>query len=116
MKQPLPKSGWRELLAWRFGRRHAFRMADEAMIPTLPPDAVIFFDPAAYDKQSPQVGDLVLTRHPFQAEVQMIRRVGEIRADGRYVLHSDNPLWNDNRGFGNMPHGHILAKVTSRLK
>ena len=46
MKERVPKSGWRELLAWRFGRRHAFRMADEAMIPTLPPDAVIFFDPA----------------------------------------------------------------------
>ncbi len=116
MKETLPKSGWRELFAWRFGRRRAFRVEGESMTPTLPSDAVIFFDPAAYDKQPPQVGDLVIARHPFQTGVQIVKRVAEIREDGRFVLRSDNPVGSDSRGFGSMPRGHILGRVTSRLK
>ncbi len=116
MKETLPKSGWRELFAWRFGRRHAFRVERESMTPALPPGAVIFFDPAAYDNNAPQVGDLVIARHPFQSDAQIIKRVAEIREDGRYVLRSDNPAGSDSRGFDSMPRGHILGRVTSRLK
>ena len=86
------------------------------MTPSLPPGAVIFFDPAAYDKQPPQIGDLVLTRHPFRADAQIVKRVAEMREDGRYVLRSDNPMESDNWGFDAMPRGHILGRVTSRLK
>ncbi|MBI3957391.1 MAG: nickel-type superoxide dismutase maturation protease [Chloroflexi bacterium] len=116
MKETLPKSGWRELFAWRFGRRHAFRVEGESMTPTLPADAVIFFDPAAYDDDAPQVGDVVIARHPFQSGLQIVKRVAEIREDGRYVLHSDNPAGSDSWGFGSIPRGHILGRVTSRLK
>jgi len=115
MKETLPKSGWRELFAWRFGRRRAFRVEGESMTPTLSPGAVIFFDPRAYDNQPPQVGDVVVARHPFQRDLQIVKRVAEIREDGRYVLHSDNPAGSDSRGFGVMPRGHILGRVTSRL-
>jgi nickel-type superoxide dismutase maturation protease len=116
MRDQLPKSSWREMFAWQFGRRRAFRVVGESMTPTLPPDAVIFFDPAAYDEEAPQVGDVVVARHPFQSDVQMVKRVGEIREDGRYVLLSDNPAGSDSRGFGSMPRGHILGRVTSRLR
>lgn len=116
MAEKLPKSGWRELFAWRFGRRRAFRVEGESMTPTLPPGAVIFFDPAAYDESDPLVGDVVVARHPFQSGLQLVKRVAEIREDGRYVLHSDNPMGSDSRGFGSMPRGHILGRVTSRLR
>jgi len=116
MHEKLPKSGWREMFAWRFGRRSAFRVEGESMTPTLPPEAVIFFDPAAYDEEAPQVGDVVIARHPFQAGLQIVKRVAEIRENGRFVLHSDNPAGSDSRGFGSMPRGHILGRVTSRLR
>jgi len=116
MNDKLPKSGWRELFAWRFGRRHAFRVEGKSMTPTLPPDAVVFVDPAAYDKAPPQVGDLVITRHPFQSGLHLVKRMAEIREDGRYVLRSDNPAESDSRGFNSIPPGHIVGKVTSRLK
>lgn len=86
------------------------------MTPTLPPGALIFFDPAAYDEQLPQIGDVVISRHPFQSDVQIVKRVAEIREDGRYALLSDNPAVSDNWGFGAMPGSHILGRVTSRLK
>lgn len=116
MTEKVPKSSWRELFAWQFGRRRAFRVDGISMTPTLPPDSVIFFDPAAYDENTPQVGDVVIARHPFQSGVQIVKRVAEIRDDGRYVLHSDNPAGSDSRGFGSMPQSHILGRVTSRLK
>ncbi len=116
MHETIPKSSWREIFAWRFGRRRALRVEGESMTPTLLPGAVIFFDPAAYDKLPPQVGDVVVSRHPFQAEVHIVKRVAEIREDGRYMLHSDNPAGSDSRGFGSMPRGHILGRVTSRLR
>lgn len=116
MVEKVPKSGWREIFAWQIGRRRAFRVEGESMTPTLPPGSVIFFDPAAYDETPPQVGDVVLSRHPFRTDVQMVKRVAEIREDGRYVLHSDNPAGSDSRGFGSMPRGHILGRVTSRLR
>lgn len=116
MKDKLPKSGWREFIAWRFGRRHAFRVEGESMTPTLPPGAVIFFNPAAYDENDPSVGDVVIARHPFQSGLQIVKRVAEIREDGRYVLRSDNPAGSDSRGFGSIPRSHILGRVTSRLK
>lgn len=116
MQEGLPKSGWMEMFRWRLGRRRAFRVVGESMMPTIPPEAVIFFDPGAYDDNPPAVGDLVISRHPFQSDVQMVKRVAEIREDGRYVLHSDNPEGSDSRGFGSMPRGHILGRVTSRLK
>ncbi|MBX3053658.1 MAG: nickel-type superoxide dismutase maturation protease [Caldilineaceae bacterium] len=116
MQEKLSKSGWMELFRWRLGRRRAFRVEGESMTPNLPPGAVIFFDPAAYDNNPPAVGDVVIARHPFQSDVQIVKRVAEIREDGRYVLHSDNPAGSDSRGFGSMPRGHILGRVTSRLK
>ena len=116
MASHLPKSNWKEIFAWRLGRRRAFRVVGESMTPTLPPDAVIFFDPAAYDEQPPQIGDVVVARHPFQPDMQMVKRVAEIREDGRYVLHSDNPAESDSWGFDSMPAGHILGRVTSRLQ
>ncbi|HRJ41382.1 MAG: nickel-type superoxide dismutase maturation protease [Caldilineaceae bacterium] len=116
MQERLPKSGWIEIFRWRFGRRHAFRVVGESMTPTLPPEAVIFFDPAAYDDSPPQVGDVVVARHPFQSGLQIVKRVAEVRENGRYTLHSDNPVGSDSRGFGALPRSHILGRVTSRLK
>ena len=104
------------MIRWRFGRRRAFRVEGESMTPTLLPEAVIFFNPAAYNENPPAVGDVVIARHPFQTGVQIVKRVAEIREDGRYVLRSDNPAGSDSRGFGSLPRGHILGRVTSRLK
>jgi len=116
MHEKLPKSGWKEMFRWRLGRRRAFRVVGESMTPTIPPEVGLFFDPTAYAASPPAVGDVVIARHPFQADVQMVKRVAEIREDGRYVLHSDNPVGSDSRGFGSMPRGHILGRVTSRLR
>jgi len=82
------------------------------MYPTLADGQVVFVDPAAYDALAPVPGDIILVKHPYRSDVQMLKRVQRIETDGRLFLIGDNPLESfDSRGFGPVSVARVLGKV-----
>lgn len=83
------------------------------MLPTLKDgDAVLINKKAAFE-----TGDVVLANHPFKQSVKILKRIGEISADGKFSLTGDNAdESSDSRSFGAVPKSEILGKVTCWLK
>lgn len=100
----------RETLAWVIGRRRRVRVVGESMVPTLEPGQFVLVDP----QRSPKTGELVLARHPDQDEILVVKRLGSITDDRRFVLVSDNPdAGTDSRTWG--PVGQDLIEGTVTL-
>ena len=82
------------------------------MLPLLKPGDVLLINPSAYLVHKPQVNDLVLAKHPWQAEVVMVKRV-QLVVEGHYDLIGDNPEQStDSRHFGPVADKDILGQVT----
>lgn len=83
------------------------------MLPTLHPGDQVLVHPGAYCQTTPQVGDIVLARHPLQGKLCLIKRV-QVVVDHDYFLIGDNiPESTDSRVFRAISLDHILGKVTS---
>lgn len=85
------------------------------MHPTLPDGITVVVDTAVYQHTAPQVGDIVLTQHPFEPDNQMIKRITAVTENGRYFLQGDNPdslATSDSRSFGAVRQDQLLGKVT----
>jgi nickel-type superoxide dismutase maturation protease len=112
MKNGLPKAGWLEKAAYILGWRKIFLVEGNSMLPTLSHGDCVFINP----RLKPQIGDIVLARHPFKQSVNIIKRVGEITADGRFFLVGDNaPESTDSRSFGAIQAKDILGVAVSRF-
>ena len=86
------------------------------MLPGLAPGDEVLVDRRAYRRQPPQPGDVVVTRHPDQPDLLMVKRVQEVDGHGRLSLIGDNPdQSSDSRVYGRFPPHKILGRVTSRL-
>lgn len=85
------------------------------MAPFLRHGEEVLADPAAYVHHLPTAGDIVVARHPFRADVLVIKRVIGEAGDGSYELRGDNPTEStDSRDFGLVRHELILGRVVSR--
>jgi nickel-type superoxide dismutase maturation protease len=94
-----------------FGRRLPYRIEGRSMLPALLPGDLVLADPRALRRSAPQVGDIVVARHPFKGDVQLIKRVASIES-GRVRLSGDNPAEStDSRGLGLFPVTELVAKV-----
>jgi nickel-type superoxide dismutase maturation protease len=112
----LNESNWRELLLWLLRFRRRFRVTGSSMLPLLQPGDEVLVDPRAYKQVVPQVGDIVVSRHPYRVDVRLVKRVTAVLSDGRCVLEGDNPSDStDSRSFGAVTLQHILGRVVSRL-
>jgi nickel-type superoxide dismutase maturation protease len=115
MVQELPESNNLELLLWLCRRRKRFRVTGLSMFPLLKPDEEVLVNYDAYQKQLPQVGDLVIAHHPHQAHFKLIKRIIDINHH-LYFLQGDNEdLSTDSRHFGAVSLHLILGKVTCRF-
>jgi nickel-type superoxide dismutase maturation protease len=87
------------------------------MFPTLQDGQIVLADPRAYRRRHPQVGDIVLARHPFRSDVPLLlKRITAISADGRFHLRGDNPdalATTDSRSFGPLPRAALRGRVTA---
>lgn len=82
------------------------------MVPTLEPGQFVLVN----DGLIPIPGDLVLARHPDQGEILVVKRLGSMTEDGRYVLASDNPAaGTDSRTWGPLAASLIEGTVTLLL-
>lgn len=115
MTQTLPESNNLELLLWLCRRRKRFRVNGLSMFPLLKPDEEVLVNYSAYDKNLPQVGDVVIADHPERDNFQLIKRIVKIN-DNLYFLQGDHEdLSTDSRHFGAVSLSLILGKVTCRF-
>lgn len=109
----LPRTGYRELLLLVLRKRRRLRVTGESMLPLLRPGDEITFDPFAYRRNSPQIGDIVVAIHPYRDKLTIIKRITAI-ASGEYFLTGDNlKASTDSRHWGYIEAKNILGKVTS---
>lgn len=86
------------------------------MLPHLSPGQEVLLSPHAYANRSPQVGDVVAARHPYQPDLKIIKRVVHLFLDGRCLLEGDNPEQStDSRSFGSLDPALLLGKITCRF-
>lgn len=104
---------WFERVLLYTGRRRAYRVEGDSMIPTLHSGEAVLINPGA--KIEP--GDIVAADHPYMRNVKIIKRVESIDTQGRYVLRGDNPADStDSRSFGSIAARSISGKVVRRFK
>jgi hypothetical protein len=58
----------------------------------------------------------VVAEHPYRRDSLLVKRVTEVREDGRCFLKGENqPDSTDSRSFSLLPAERILGRVTSRF-
>jgi len=86
------------------------------MFPLLQPGDEVLVDVRAFEKRTPQVGDVVMVQHPTQPDLKMVKRVTAVLPDDTYQITGDNPSAStDSRIFGPVPPEQILGLVTARF-
>lgn len=86
------------------------------MLPGLAPGDEVFVDRQAYRGRRPSPDEVVVTVHPTQPDLLLIKRIQNVDADGRLTLVGDNPEQSsDSRVYGRFSPDQILGRVTSRL-
>ena len=107
------EANWKDRILFLIGRRPAFRVEGDSMLPTLKGGDTVMVDP----KATVAVGDIVLAKHPYKTNVKMLKRVSAIDEGGRYELAGDNPDEStDSRTFGSISIEYIHGKAVCRLK
>lgn len=112
----LPDITFRELLLWLLRKRKRFRVTGNSMLPLLKPGEEVLIDPNIYQKQRPEVGDIVIAQHPTQKNLQIIKRVVTVQENNTCLLLGDNPpASTDSRQFGEVPLSLLQGRVTCRF-
>lgn len=94
---------------WAVGRRERFRVVGDSMEPSLSDGDFVLVDPSA----RPDLDDMVVADHPQEHGLRVVKRIGEITDDGRFVLVSDNPeRGTDSRSWGPVAPTSVLGQVT----
>lgn len=84
------------------------------MNPTLRDGEIVLVDREAREIK---VGDIVVARHPFEPDSEVVKRVERINDRGHYFLVGDNlDDSNDSRHFGAVTREYIKGKVVARLR
>ena len=116
MTPQLPQTNFLALLLLLVGRRKRFKIVGQSMLPLLEQGEEVLIDPYAYSKSQPQVNDIVVTNHPWNTQLTIVKRVTEVAVDGSYFLRGDNPASStDSRQWGLVNRSKIIGKVTNRF-
>ena len=102
--------GCYSVLAFLTARRVIVR--GRSMEPALMPGERVLFDRLAYVRGEPQVGHIVLARHPARPGVRVIKRVAEVDPEGGFVLLGDNAEEStDSRTLGPFRREDIVGRA-----
>ena len=116
MTVELPDTNLSAFLLFSLGRKKRLKVVGRSMLPLLKPGEEILIDSYIYRKSSPQINDLVVTIHPYQPNITIVKRIVSIEKDGKYFLLGDNQRESiDSRHWGSIERSKILAKVTNRF-
>ena len=98
---------------WRFAA-FPMRVAGRSMLPLLPEGALVLAVPVTATTVL-KVGDVIAARRPDRPEVELIKRISDIRTPRSYFLVGDNPSEStDSRHFGVVTHQQVTARVRWR--
>lgn len=101
-----------DFFLWLLRRLKRFRIVGNSMLPLLKPDDEVLVNFDAYQSSSPQIGDIVVLKHPYKLDLKIIKRITYINQDGEYFVQGDNSLEStDSRNFGFVKNELILGKV-----
>lgn len=113
----LPAPGFTELARWFFRLRKRFRIRGDSMRPLITDGDEVLVDARVFRRSSPRVDDIVVTKHPYQRGMFIVKRVAEVDANGAIRLAGLNPDEStDSRAFGAIPRDSIIGRVTSRFR
>jgi len=119
MGNELADSNFKEIVLWLVRLRQRFRVTGASMFPLLVEGDEVLIDPQAYQKQLPQVGDIVVVWHPTEMDLKIVKRVTAVTDDNLIHLQSDNPdpsiHASDSRTFGPVEPAQIIGRVTCRF-
>jgi nickel-type superoxide dismutase maturation protease len=105
-----------DILLWILRFRKRYRVTGTSMTPVLRPGDHVLVDMRPSAKANLAVGDVVLARHPYMRNVQILKVLSEITADGRYRLRgTDSVESTDSSSFGLLDADRILGQVSCRL-
>ena len=104
-----------DIIRWILGFRRRVLVEGESMSPSLLPNESLFVKDDYYNNHLPQIGDIVLLKHPKEPQRVIVKRIHKIQ-DGNIFVTGDNPPKStDSRHFGSIRRQNIIAKVTSKL-
>ena len=116
MAQELPKTNLITLFLLLIGKRQRFKVVGRSMLPLLKPKEEILIDPWAYRKHKPQINDVILTNHPYDDRLKIVKRVVWVADDDSYFLLGDNlEASTDSRHWGRIDRQKIVGRVTNRF-
>lgn len=102
----------REFLRFTLGKRQRLKVGGDSMLPTARGGDYVLVDPAAYETELPQTGDLVVATHPHGRNT-IIKRVTEV-AGTQVWLSADNAVaGQDSRHFGAIDRALLRGRVTA---
>ncbi len=108
----LEKAKWKETLLYYLGRRRGYLVEGNSMLPGVESGETVIVNP--YVK--PEIGDMVLTKHPYKKKVKILKRLAGFSETGSLILIGDNPGEStDSRTFGAVPIESLIGKVICRL-
>ncbi|MFZ1702165.1 MAG: nickel-type superoxide dismutase maturation protease [Pyrinomonadaceae bacterium] len=113
MDNEIPNATWKDRVLYFAGRRQAYLIEGDSMLPTLNDGDAVLIKPT----RDIVVGDVILAYHPFKSSVTILKRVAEVAADGSLTLSGDNLAEStDSRSFGAVSVESIIGRVICRLK
>ena len=108
----LPEASFYEIALVFLGSRSKYICEGKSMNPTLKDGEVVLVDREAMI----EVGDIVVAKHPFEQNNEVVKRVERINERGNYYLVGDNfEESSDSRHFGAVTREYIKGKVVARL-
>jgi nickel-type superoxide dismutase maturation protease len=111
-RSPVLFVNWKEALLWLVRARLRRTVTGRSMLPTLQDGDQVFVRPS----KTATVGDVVLCRHPYKADIHILKRVHVVDEKG-LMLFGDNPDDStDSSSFGQVPWVHLVGIVTARVR
>lgn len=105
-----PTNWWEELL-FKLGFRSRFRVEGASMQPALQPqDHVLVKKCTRFE-----VGDVIVSKHPIQSDLVIVKQIESIDKNGRLKLVGLNSVESSHR-FGLVNKKLVYGKVTSFLR
>ncbi len=99
-----------EKLLLCLGKRKKFQVEGDSMTPLLHSGDQILVKPV----KTFRIGDVVVSQHPIQSDLAIVKQVEKIEEHGRLKLIGTNKLSSSHR-FGLITPDRVFGKVTSKL-